>query len=322
MNNLIKACRQALSHNLGVIPGEKLLVLTDTEKKLIGEAFATAARALTKNVELIELANHDFQGGEPHAGISDIMLHADVIMIPMARSLSWTRARAQATDRGSRVASMPGITAEIILETFFQDYEAVKTRVNQICDLLDQTETIRVRAEAGTDITFNIRQRRGRGRKGGIYTEKGDWGNLPCGEAFIAPVERTAQGMYVIDASISRMGKVKEPIQVQVKAGKAYSLSGSRQASELENILKRTCCPEAFAIAEFGIGCNPSARLCGIPLVDEKALGTCHIAMGTNIYFGGTIEAGIHIDGIIRQPSITFDDRTIMQRGEFTLLSP
>ena len=214
---------------------------------------------------------------------------------------------------------MPGITEEIILGTFFQDYQLVRKRVNQICDLLDQAETIRVRTDIGTDISFDVQHRKGRGRKGGIYTEKGAWGNLPCGEAFIAPVEGSTQGIYMIDASLSRLGKVEEPISIRVKDGKATDISGGRQAEELWNILEQAGCPEAFFIAEFGIGCNPSAVLCGISLADEKALGTCHIALGSNVYFGGPINAGIHVDGIIKQPSIDFDNRIIMSWGSLDL---
>jgi aminopeptidase len=43
-------------------------------------------------------------------------------------------------------------------------------------------------------------------------------------------------------------------------------------------------------------------------VVDEKALGTAHLAFGTSASFGGANQAGVHIDGVIRQPTIQLDD--------------
>ena len=58
-------------------------------------------------------------------------------------------------------------------------------------------------------------------------------------------------------------------------------------------------------VAEFGIGCNHAAKVTGTILEDEKALDTCHIALGNNIHFGGTVDVPIHLDGVILQPEIT-----------------
>jgi leucyl aminopeptidase (aminopeptidase T) len=61
-------------------------------------------------------------------------------------------------------------------------------------------------------------------------------------------------------------------------------------------------------IAEFGIGTNKKARLTGNVLEDEKVFGTVHIAFGSNKSFGGTNEAGVHIDCVIKDPIVTIDD--------------
>jgi leucyl aminopeptidase (aminopeptidase T) len=54
-------------------------------------------------------------------------------------------------------------------------------------------------------------------------------------------------------------------------------------------------------IAEVGIGVNPSARLTGNSILDEKSLGTAHVAFGGNTGFGGANAASVHIDGIMRE---------------------
>jgi leucyl aminopeptidase (aminopeptidase T) len=77
--------------------------------------------------------------------------------------------------------------------------------------------------------------------------------------------------------------------------------------------------PKAYNLAEFGIGTNHAARLIGNVLEDEKVLGTCHIAFGDNSTFGGRVKAGIHIDGIIKRPTIKLDEKIIMCNGKLKL---
>lgn len=318
-SKLFSACLYALTHNLDVQADEKVLIVTDEDKRVIGLVFEDAALTLTSQVELRQIPVLEFSGQEPPSQVADEMLAADVILLPLARSLSWTNARRMASEKGARIISMPGITPETVLRTFPQDYHPIRERVNLVCDLLDRADFVCVRTEIGTDLTFSIKERKGRGRKGGIYTEKGAWGNLPCGEAFIAPIEGTASGVYFVDASHSGLGKIGNVIRIEVQGGKAIGLSGGLQSSQLMTLLKRIENPDAFNIAEFGIGCNDKAEVCGATLESEKALGTCHIALGGNAFFGGQTNVGVHLDGVLNMPTVAFDEKTVIHRGKLLI---
>jgi leucyl aminopeptidase (aminopeptidase T) len=64
----------------------------------------------------------------------------------------------------------------------------------------------------------------------------------------------------------------------------------------------------AYNLAELGIGTNVAVSdLVGSVLLDEKAGGTVHIAIGDDAGIGGDTEAPIHLDGIIREPSVFAD---------------
>ena len=52
---------------------------------------------------------------------------------------------------------------------------------------------------------------------------------------------------------------------------------------------------------------------------EEKVLGTCHFAFGNNFSFGGTLSPPSHIDCVIMNPTITIDDKVIMEKGKVTL---
>lgn len=311
-----RACRGALERNLGLRPPERVVVIFDGPMLRLARTFGEAAREITPRVELVEIPTATDAGAEPPGPAARAMREADVVLLPVSRSLSWTRARERATRAGARVASMPGITEEIVLRTFVADYEAIRERANDLADRLDAGERVRIASAAGTDLVLGIAGRRAHGRKGGIYREPGQWGNLPCGEAFLAPVEGSAHGVYVVDASHGGVGRVAVPIRVTVERGRAVAVEGGEEASRLRALLESAGDPLARNVAELGIGCNHAARVSGVTLEDEKALGTCHIALGANAMFGGTVRTALHLDGVLRQPTISIDGTTILESGK------
>lgn len=314
--NLKTVCRRALLHNLGLRQNEKILIIGDGTKSRLCKAFEHAAEDLGAVVhsDTIPVANRN--GQEPPEETAAYMLLADVVIMLVSGSLSWTKARMEACERGARIASMGGgFNEEIALRAFTIDYEPIRERANKFCDLLDAVKEIRIVTALGSDLTLQAWGRLGHGRKGGIYRQPGYWGNLPCGEAFLAPLEGESQGVYVVDASHAGIGRLSRPIRIVVRDGRAVSIEGGLEARRLRAMLDAVNDDRAFNIAEFGIGCNDQAVLSGATIEDEKVLGTCHIAMGSNSFFGGKTAVGIHVDGIILKPSIFFDGRPVMQEG-------
>jgi leucyl aminopeptidase (aminopeptidase T) len=146
----------------------------------------------------------------------------------------------------------------------------------------------------------------------------GDFSNLPAGEAYMAPVEGTAQGTIVIDGCIGETGILKKPITMTVKDGYVTGISGGAQVK----ILKRAISglgKQARNIAELGIGTNHRARVVGSSLEDEKVLGTVHIAIGDNASMGGKVSVASHLDAILLKPTLTIDRRTIMRDGHLII---
>lgn len=313
---LLSACKHVLQANFGLKNSEKVLIVTDEEKRRIGRVFQEAALQHTQQVNLIEIPIPEFNGEEPPGFAAAEMLSSDVILMPLAKSLSWTQARRDATQKGARIASMPQITEDIILRTFPIDYEPIRRRVNKLDDFFDAANRVKVTTKSGTNLEFSVSGRKGRGRNGGIYTSKGAWGNLPCGEAFIAPEEGSANGVYIVDASHAGVGEICEPIKVTVESGFAVNIEGGHEATTLSKMLTAVDDSNAFNIAEFGIGCNDKAKIIGLTLEDEKVLGTCHVALGRNLFFGGTVDVGVHVDGVIKSPTIFFDGQKIMKEGD------
>lgn len=312
--NLSEIGKSVLTTCMDVKAGESVLVITDDEKYPIGEALYEAAKELGADALLVTMRPREVSGQEPPAAIAAAMAAADVILCPMSTSITHTNAKKAAVKAGARVATMPGITESMFSQgAMTADYSTVMDLTNRVTELLTRAKTARIEKD-GHVLTLDLNGRPGIPSPG-VYREKGQAGNLPSGEAYIAPLENGSNGSMVIDGSMVGVGLLREPLTVRVENGKLQSIEGP-DADKLSILLRndnnRTLC-------ELGIGTNYAAKLIGVILEDEKAYHTVHIAFGTNNGFGGTNKADCHMDGIIKNPTLYLDDQLILERGEFRI---
>jgi len=129
----------------------------------------------------------------------------------------------------------------------------------------------------------------------------------------------TANGIFVVDGSMAGLGLIGDVnIKIEVKDGFATKITGGRPAKKLNDMLDAVG-KGARNIAEFGIGTNDSAKLSGVLLEDEKVMGTVHLALGNNITMGGTFNVPIHLDGIIKKPTVYLDGKLLMKSGKLLI---
>ncbi|MBW2975339.1 aminopeptidase [Candidatus Woesearchaeota archaeon] len=314
MHQLEKAVEGIFGINLALKENEKLLILTDENKRELGRVFHNIAKRFTGSIDLVEIPVGKVHGEEPPYDAAERMLGCDVGVLLTTKSLSHTTARKRACGRGARIATMPNATEDMLKRALNVDYKEMHERIARISDILDLGDEVRILSRSGTDIRFSIRGRKAHGRTSGIFVEKGKYGNLPDGESFIAPVEGSAEGVFIIDGSIGGIGHVDRPVRVSVNGGYAERIEGGKAAERLKELLAEAG-KEAGNIAEFGIGANDKAVITGNMLEDEKVLGTSHIALGNNTGFGGKVDVGLHIDGLIKKPTILIGDKEIMREG-------
>lgn len=316
MASLEKAAEVVLKKCMKLKENESCLIITDENKLKITKAFLKQAEKITKNVKLVQIPVGKVNGEEPPSNVAEQMKEFDVLIMPVTRSLSWTKAREEATNEGARAASMPSITEDIIERTIDVAYGDMKKTAAELARKLSIADEIKITTTSGTDLTLSVKNREWHGLDSGIYDKPGKWGNLPSGEVFVAPVEGTANGVIFIDASMAGVGKLDRSIEVEIKDGSAVKFSGGGEAKKLKTMLDKVGSRKAFNIAELGIGINPNARVIGVVLEDEKVKGTCHIAFGNNALFGGKVDVPIHVDGVIKKPTIKADGKLIMKDGE------
>jgi len=312
---LDRACVIAIKDCMGAKKNESVLIVTDEFKNKIGYALFENAKKLGHESVYLEFKSREMHGQEPPKQVAEMMKLFDVVLCPTAKSLTHTNARREASALGARIATFPGITEEIMIRGLNADYKKIAALTIKLQEIMNEVNIVRVTAPNGTDITMDISGRKALPSKG-LFHKKGESGNLPTGEAYIAPLEGKSNGVFVVDGSMSGVGVIdKKPITIQVENGFATKISGGVQAKKLDAILNKY---GKFVrnIAEFGIGTNGKAKLSGIILEDEKVMGTIHIALGDNKSMGGNVDVPIHLDGIVKKPTVYFDGKLIMKNGK------
>ena len=315
---LLSASAIAIRDCMGAKPGESVLIVTDFPLRPIGLALREAAKDLGHDVMLLEMLPRATNGAEPPPQVAHLMTMVDVVQCPTSKSLTHTEARRAATAAGARVGTLPGVTEAIMVRCMNADYQRIADRTHRLCAAMADTKVIRVRAAGGTDMMLPVKGRQPIASTG-LFRERGQFGNLPTGEAYLAPLEGESNGVVVVDGSMAGIGVVTQPIRIVVKNGQATDISGGPEAAQLVTLLE----PHGHQgrnLAEFGIGTNDRAQLSGVILEDEKVMGTIHIAFGDNKSMGGTVRVASHLDGLVKQPSVWFDDRLIMEAGRLLVV--
>ena len=318
MKELFDAAEIALRDCMALKSEETLLVVTDDKTLEIGKALFEAGKNIAEESFLFVMTERKVNGQEPPPAVSDLMTKFDAVICPTAKSLTHTEARRNACKAGARVATMPGITTEVMVRTLKADYNKIAQRTEHVTKILDQSNEVHITTAIGTDIILPINGIKAISSTG-LVTNKGSYGNLPSGESFLMPVEGQTNGVFVVDGSFAAVGKIIEkPITVTVKNGFAVNIEGGEEAARLKAMLEPMG-HMAYNIAELGIGTNDQAIITGAILEDEKVMGTVHIALGNNISMGGTCDIGIHLDGVILEPTVKIDGRQIMEKGKLKI---
>jgi leucyl aminopeptidase (aminopeptidase T) len=313
VSDLDRAIRAVVRDCLGVFGGEELLVVCDERTRRLGERLREEGESAGADAVLAVMTERATDGTEPPASIAAAMANADAVLAPTSRSLSHTSARKAATDAGVRIATLPGVTEEMLARVMSADMEELRRRGGELTEILTGASKARLTSPRGSDLTLSLEGRSGIPDAGDLRHE-GAFGNLPCGEAFIAPVEGSASGTLVVDGSIAAIGRLEEPVELTIENGLLTSATGDAGKRFYDMLAAQG--EGGLNVAELGIGTNEKAILTGNVLEDEKLLGTVHVAFGASAAIGGTVQVPIHLDCVVLHPDLELDGREVVRDGE------
>ena len=318
--NVVKVC-------MGVQPGERVLLITDAalsaEQDLLAKTIEAVGPAILYRWTLPE-SGRPLQVAPPEilecARTFDVGIqflgHTTVEEQPYRFSLL------RATAEGGRMRFGAGLNIDqaILENELSADYEAIAALTHRLAERLQGRSDVHITTPLGTDLRFSIAGRQvavdpGVARQPGYY-------NLPSGECYVAPIEASANGILVVDKSFPGI-LIKTPIKLTFKDGRVVDIAGGEEAARLLQVItegeQKPDGEGCRTIAELGIGTNPSARITGNVMTDEKVMGTIHIAIGHNAVapYNGQNRAPIHLDGVIGQPTLVVDGQVLIKQGQY-----
>jgi leucyl aminopeptidase (aminopeptidase T) len=298
-----------------VARGEEVLVIVDEDSRAIGEALRAEAKAAGADAVLGVMDERATDGTEPPRSLAAALGACDVFIAPTSRSLSHTAARKKATDAGARGATMPGVTEDMLARTMAVDFSVMGARSRALAALLGTASEAHVTCPRGSDLSLDLTGRPGIPDDGNL-TGPGAFGNLPCGEAFIAP---TGGAGAIVASSLAPLGLSLEPAELTVREGHLVEASRGRGPEFLDLLTQHGSA--GTNLAELGVGTNERATLTGAVLEDEKILGTVHVAFGASAGIGGTVSVPIHLDVVITDATLDVDGQRVLEQGRWLLES-
>jgi leucyl aminopeptidase (aminopeptidase T) len=321
MKNILmsKGARTLVETCAAVKPEENVLIVTDFTKMKIAEAVSAAAYRLGAEVAICAIAPRTGHGQEPPP-VAEDMKKADVVFMPVSYSITHTQAVKSACESGARIIAMTDFREDMLIKGGLEaDFHETKILCQKMAQAFEKSRDVLLTSSGGTRLSM-----RKEGRPGNALhciVEAGQMSPAPTVEANFSPIEGSAEGIIVADASIPYIdiGILFEPVQATVKEGMITDIKGGHQAKILADDLKRRNDPNVYNVAELGVGLNPKCTLQGIMLEDEGVFGTVHIGIGTNITLGGNIKAAIHYDLLMWEPTIELDGKVVLEKGQVRL---
>lgn len=330
---------RALTLCLSLEPGDAVTIFFDGATEPCARALSDAAAAAGLRVFQHRVTGGDYRKFVAAGRLADI--HRESIdqsrgvllcLDPTRAPLEYRKALLDAAvDLQRYVGVLPGATLPVLAQALDIDYDQVRAHCEDLAVAMlrgDRALLTTYRYVEGCPIEAGELSMTLGGFSRSPITSigiipRGTWGNLPGGETFIAPVERTADGTFVLNGAFKNcVLREDRAITLRFAGGVLTDVdSADPERVQLETLVSwRGPRVHDLPLAELGVGMNAAiGALTGNALFDEKVAGTAHIALGDNSFYGGTLKRPLHEDLISRGASLTIDGKPVMDHGRFVL---
>ncbi|MBO8141293.1 MAG: aminopeptidase [Firmicutes bacterium] len=309
--------------HLAVKAGEQVLIVCDPSTEMdMAWALAGAVSAAGGEYTLAVMPDRARgRGTELTACLDAALDRADVLIGLTAASGAPTYARSVADrlqNKRLRALSMVMRTMDNWTRgAALADYEELDRLGRSLADMWAAGSQVSIFSPSGTRFSAGVTKEPVMDQivivECGIAREPGREAAFSDGEISQRPLPGTASGTLVVDGPVALAGAGDDPIRVEVKNGKVVEVSGGARARWLKQILDEV--PGADHVAEIGLGLNPAALRNGDFEEEKKAAGNVHVALGDDVFYGGTHRCAVHLDMVIRNATFLVDGRPLAREG-------
>ena len=311
------ASHKMLSEVMLVKPDETVVITADTQSDWrVVEATAQAALTLGAHPTVVWYETRPHAQMEPYPPVAAAVQAANVWIEYAVQYVLYTDARRTACKRGCRYAAFGGLDVDALVRTIGRvDYPTMLKMGERLIGLTQETTGYRITTALGTDLRCS--------NQGADVWQSGRLGDEPGvavmlgGQVVWLPQESSVKGTIVGDGLVwppDDIGIVREPVTLQLEAGRITSIEGGVEARILRGWLDSLQDPTMMRIAHMNYGFNPGVtRFTGRVAEDERVFGV--FVFG----FGGWMDrpAASHFDVVITAPTIVANGMQIEREGKF-----
>jgi len=200
---------------------------------------------------------------------------------------------------------------DFVYGSVIQDWSKQKKLQEKVIKRIGKAKQMHIKGN-NTDIKMSVEKRK--------WVLSYGLFNMPSGEVFTSPREKSVNGYISYDFPAIYAGKEVTGIELEFENGKVKKASATKNESLLKKLIATD--KGSNMLGELGIGTNFGIqRFVKQILFDEKIGGTCHLALGDSFEEAkGTNKSAIHWDMIkdLRKGgSIKADNKIIEKNGKF-----
>jgi len=189
-------------------------------------------------------------------------------------------------------------------------WRQLNARQAQLVQRLGDAREVHIEA-ARTDLRLNV--------AGRTWINSDGRRNMPSGEVFTGPHERSANGTIRFDIPSGGRGMDVTGVELTFADGEVVSARADRGSHYLQSALATDA--GARYLGELGIGTNTGIdRTTGSTLLDEKIAGTIHLALGRSYpETGGRNVSALHWDLICdlrHGGQVSVDNELVIKDGQ------
>jgi 2,5-dihydroxypyridine 5,6-dioxygenase len=192
---------------------------------------------------------------------------------------------------------------------------------------LQQASEMHIVSEAGSDYVLRKGERKA-AYQCGIVDEPGRWDHWPSGLVTCAPLEDSAEGVYVIEPGDVLLGlwrHAQSRVTLTLEKGRITKIEGGSDAVLLKTHLERAGDEGAFRLSHAGWGTDHRADWGRVGMDSESLYGTVLVALGRNVFdapvpycgLGGNNDSVAHFDICCRSASLFLDGELVIQNEKF-----
>lgn len=299
---------QVLARSLGVRSDERLVIVSDPPMLPLALGMRALGDELAASSVLCVLSA-ERRGTDLPPAVDAALERCDVFVGLTSGSITHAPGRRAATARGARGVSMGGCDRAMLERLLLGDLDAVAQRSRAVAALLDTAGEARLTCPRGSDLTFDLRGRRGIPDDGDL-TAPGAIGNLPFGEAYVSPL--AGEGVLA-PTTIAGQGRAAPGTLLHVRDGRLAAADDADGARLLATLSAHG--DAGLNLAELGVGTHDRAALSGSILEDEKILGSVHVAFGASAAIGGTVAVPVHVDCVVLDATLHVGGQALLVDG-------